>query len=160
MEHGCPGPLGSMCLLVMAWATNHQPSPRLTGLVLSWTFLPTQLMAPNNVNMASHTLPKVSPSLMIAACRTGLPGQGLLLLPVLGQICHLRPRLLQLAPARHEGMVVSLPHLWWRSPVFPNNTESQVDQVLVSLLGTRMVNVIGHSQMPLDLQGHSGCLVV
>ena len=35
MEQGHPGPLGSMCLSMMAWAINHQPSPRLTGLGLS-----------------------------------------------------------------------------------------------------------------------------
>ena len=33
-------------------------------------------------------------------------------------------------------------------------------QVLVSLPETGMVNAMGHYQMPLDLQGHSGCLVV
>ena len=40
----------------------HQSSPRLTGLVLSWACLLTQLMAPDKVNMASHTLPKLSSS--------------------------------------------------------------------------------------------------
>ena len=42
MEQGCPGPLGSMHSLVMAWAINHWPSPRLAGLMLSWACLPTQ----------------------------------------------------------------------------------------------------------------------
>ena len=44
--------------------------------------------------------------------------------------------------------------------VFPNNTESQAGQVLVSLPETGMVNAMGHYQMPLDLQGHSNHLVV
>ena len=36
-------------------------------------------------------------------------------------------------PAMHQVVVVLLCHLWWRSPVFPNNTKSQANQVLVSL---------------------------
>ena len=35
MEWGHPGPLGSMCLSVMAWVINCWSSPRLTGLELS-----------------------------------------------------------------------------------------------------------------------------
>ena len=34
---------------------------RLTGLVLSWACLPTQPMAPDNMNVTSCTLPKLSP---------------------------------------------------------------------------------------------------
>ena len=41
--------------------------------------------------------------LMIAACRTGWPGLGQSLLLLLGQICHLRPYLPQLAPVRCVG---------------------------------------------------------
>ena len=54
MEWGWPGPLGSMCPSVMTWGINCQPSPRLTGLVLSWACLPTQLMPPDNIDMVSH----------------------------------------------------------------------------------------------------------
>ena len=62
MEWGWPGPLGSMCPSVLAWMINYQPLPRLTGLALSWACLPTQLMVPDKVNVASHALPKLSPS--------------------------------------------------------------------------------------------------
>ena len=62
MEWGWPGPLGSMCPLVMAWAVNHLPSPRLTGLALSCVCLPTQAMTPDNVNVVSLTSPMLSPS--------------------------------------------------------------------------------------------------
>ena len=62
MEQGWPGPLGLMCPSVMVWVINHWPSPRLTGLVLSWACLPTQLMAPDSVNAVSHTSPDLSPS--------------------------------------------------------------------------------------------------
>ena len=94
--------------------------------------------------------------LTIAAHRAGWPnlGQSQQLL-----LCHLKPCLQQLAPAMHEVVVVSLFHLQWRLPVFPNNTESQAGQVLISLLETRMVNMMGHFQMPLGLLGHFGCMV-
>ena len=62
MEWGQPGPLGSICPSVMAWVINCWPSPRLTGLALSWACLPTQMMVPDKVNVASHTSPKLSPS--------------------------------------------------------------------------------------------------
>ena len=62
MEQGHLGPLGSMHCLVMAWLINHQPLSRLTGMALSWACLPTQLMAPDSMNAASHTSPKLSPS--------------------------------------------------------------------------------------------------
>ena len=62
IEQGHPGPLGSMHHLVMVWVINCQPSSRLTWLTLSWACLPTQLMAPDSVNMASHTSPKLNPS--------------------------------------------------------------------------------------------------
>ena len=61
-EWGCPGPLASTCHLVMAWAINHQPSHRLNALVLSLACLPTQLMAPDRVNMVSCASHKQSPS--------------------------------------------------------------------------------------------------
>ena len=98
--------------------------------------------------------------LMIATHRTEWPSLDLSLLPLSGQICYHIPRLPQLAPARCEGVVVLLPHIWWMSPVFPNNTKTQTNQVLVSLPETGMVNMKGCSQMPQDFQGHSGCLVV
>ena len=60
-EWGCPGPLASRCHLVMAWVISHQPSCKLNVLVLSWKCLPTQLMALNNINMASYALPRLSP---------------------------------------------------------------------------------------------------
>ena len=47
---------------VMVWTINCQPSPRVSWLVLSWSCLPTQLMAPDSVNMVSHASPKLSPS--------------------------------------------------------------------------------------------------
>ena len=62
MELGHPDPLCLMHPFVMVWAINHHPSPRLTRLTLSWACLPTQPMAPNSINMASHSLPKLSPS--------------------------------------------------------------------------------------------------
>ena len=119
-----------MCPLMIAWAINCQPSLRLTSLVLSWACLQTQLMTPDNVNVVSHASPKLSPS---PNHRTGRPNLGQLLQLLLGHLCHLKPCLPQLAPATHEGVVVSLLHLWWRSPVFPNSTESQASQVLASL---------------------------
>ena len=61
-EWGCPGPLASMHHLVMAWVINCWSSHKLTTLVLSWAYLPTQLMAPDSMNMASHASPKLSPS--------------------------------------------------------------------------------------------------
>ena len=61
MVQGHPGPLGSMCHLVMAWEINHRPSPRFTGLALSRLCLPTQLIAPDNVHAASWALPKLNP---------------------------------------------------------------------------------------------------
>ena len=61
-EHGWPGPLGLICPSVMAWVIYHLPSPRLMGLALSWACLPTHAIIPNNVNMASLTSPKLSPS--------------------------------------------------------------------------------------------------
>ena len=98
--------------------------------------------------------------LMTATCRRGwlCLGQSLQLLS--GQICHLKPSLLLLAPAMYEVVVVSLSHLWWKSPVFLNNTESWNNQVLVSLPETGMMNMMGYFQMPLYLQGHFGHLVV
>ena len=86
--------------------------------------------------------------LTIATHKHGGPTWTLLWL-LLGRICHLRPCLLQLMPVKHVEVVVLLPHLWSRSPVFPNNTESQASQVLVSLPETGMVNAMGHYQMPL-----------
>ena len=62
MEWGWPGPLGLMCPPVMAWVINCWPLLQLTGLALSWACLPTQPMAPNNVNVASWASPKLSPS--------------------------------------------------------------------------------------------------
>ena len=94
---------------------------------------------------------------MTIAHRTGQPNLGLSLWLLLGQLCHLIPYLPQLAPAMHGLKLVLLFYLWWRSPVFPGNTESQSSWV--SSLETRMVTGIGCSQMPLDLQGHSGHLV-
>ena len=108
-----------------------------------------------------HPTPHPDSVLLTTATHsTGWPSLGLLLLLLLGQICHLKPCLPQLVPALHEGVVVLLLHLWWRSPVFPNNTKSQADQVLVSFTETRMGNVMGYYQMPLDLQGHFGHLVL
>ena len=62
MEWRHPGPLGLMHPLVMAWAINCRPSPMLTGLVMSLACLPTQLVAPNSMNMMSHTSPRLSTS--------------------------------------------------------------------------------------------------
>ena len=62
IEGGHPGPLGSMCPSMMALAINCQPSPRFTGLVLSWAGLPTHARAPDNVNVPSLALTKLSPS--------------------------------------------------------------------------------------------------
>ena len=61
IEWGWPAPLGLMCPSVMAWEVSCWPSLRLAGLALSWTCLPTQLMAPDSVNTASHALPKLRP---------------------------------------------------------------------------------------------------
>ena len=161
MEQGQPGPLCLICPSVMAWAIYHWPSPRLNSLALSWACLPTQPMAPDSVNTASHASPKLGPSpndhLPIEQNQPCL-GQSLWLLS--GQICHLEPCLPWWAPAAHEEVVVSLPHLWWRSLVFPNNTKSQANWVVVFLTETGMVNMMGHYQMPLDLQDHFGHLVV
>ena len=54
IEWGHLGPLGSMHCSVMAWVINCQPSPKVTTLALSLACLPTQLMAPDSMNMASH----------------------------------------------------------------------------------------------------------
>ena len=75
--------------------------------------------------------------------KTGWPYLGLSLRLLLGQICHLRPCLPQLVPARHVEMVLLLFHLQSRSPVFRNNNMSQAGQVLVSLPETGMVNMMG-----------------
>ena len=91
--------------------------------------------------------------LMIGTCRTWWPYLGL-------SLCHLEPCLPQLVPVMHEGVVVSLLYLWWRSPVFPNNTKSQASQVLASFPETSMVNVMGCYQIPLDLQSYFVHLVV
>ena len=95
--------------------------------------------------------------LMTATHRTGLPDPGWSLWLLLGQLCHLKPCLPQLAPAMHEMVVVLLSHLWWRSAVFQNNTESQAGQVLVSLPETRVVIMVGHFQMKQHLHNNSGC---
>ena len=137
-------------LLVMAWVINCWPSPRLTRLVLRRACLPTQQMAPDKVNKAALTLPKLGPSPNITTHRTKWPGLGWSLLLLLGQICHLRPCLPLLTPARHVGVVVSFPHPWQRSPVFPSSTESQGSQVLVSSMATVMVNMIGCYQIPVS----------
>ena len=63
MEQGWSCLLASVCTLVLAWVINCQLLPRLTGLMLSWACLPTQLMAPDNVNVASHTSSRLNPSL-------------------------------------------------------------------------------------------------
>ena len=44
---GCPGPLPSMCHLLMAWVISCQSSHNLTLLTLSWACLLTQIMAPD-----------------------------------------------------------------------------------------------------------------
>ena len=62
IKWGWPGSLGSICPSVMAWGISYQPSPRFAGLALSWACLPTQLMAPDSINVESCTSPKVSPS--------------------------------------------------------------------------------------------------
>ena len=82
--------------------------------------------------------------LMITTHRTEWPCLAWSLQFLSGQICHLEPCLTWLAPATCEEVLVSLPHLWWRSLVFPNNTEPQANQVLVFLLETGMVIVMGH----------------
>ena len=46
----------------MAWVINCQPPHWLAGLALSWACLLTQLRAPDNINVASHASPKLSPS--------------------------------------------------------------------------------------------------
>ena len=95
--------------------------------------------------------------LMTITHGTGWPNLGLSLWLLLGQLCHLTPYLPQLAPAMHVMEVVLLYYLWWILPVFPGNTESQGSWV--SSPETGMVIKMGHSQMPLDLQGHSSCLM-
>ena len=62
MEQGQPGPLCLMCPSVMAWAINHLPLPRLTGLAVSCTGLPTHAIIPDNVNAMSLASPRLSPS--------------------------------------------------------------------------------------------------
>ena len=124
--------------------------------VLSWAHLLTQLMAPDSINTTSCALPN-SVLLMTATCRTGWLNQGQSLWLLLGQLCHLAPCLLQFAPAMHEMEVVLLSQLLWRSPVFPGSTESYGSQVPSSETG--IVIRMGHSQMPLDLQGHSSHLM-
>ena len=137
----------------LGWSTaSHQPG--LLVFLLSWACFPTELMAPDSWTWC---LVPCSISILLLAItihRKGWHclGQSLWLLS--GLICHLEPCLLWLEPATCERVVVSLLYLWWRSPIFPNNTESQADQVLVSLPETGMMNVMGCFQMPLDLQGH------
>ena len=97
--------------------------------------------------------------LMITACRTGWLDLAQSLWLLLGLLCHLEPCLLQLALAMHVVVVVSLFHLQWRLLAFPNNTQSQGSQVLASLLEIRMVNVMGHFQMPQGLLDHFSHLV-
>ena len=60
-EQGHPGPLASTHHSVMAWVINCWPSCILTALVLSWACLLTQLTTRDGVNVASHTLHKLSP---------------------------------------------------------------------------------------------------
>ena len=50
---------------------------QLTGLALSWACLPTQLLAPDSVNMVSLILPKLSPYPRDSLCRRGWPNWGL-----------------------------------------------------------------------------------
>ena len=124
-----------MCPSVMAWLISHQPQHKCDVPHLTQT-----------------------QSLLITAThRTGWPNLGRSLQLLLGQLCHVTPCLPQLAPARHEMEVVLLSCLLWRPPVFPGNTESHGNWV--SLPETWMVIGMGHSQMPLDLQGCSSCLV-
>ena len=122
MEQGWPGPLGAVCPSVMAWVISHQPSPRLTGLhwvglacQASWWLLTTWMWCltphPSSVLLLTTT-----------TCRTGWPNLGQSLWLLLGQLCHLEPCLPQLVPSMNEVVVVSLSHVWWRPPVFPNNT--------------------------------------
>ena len=98
--------------------------------------------------------------LMITAHRTGQPCLGWSIWLLSCQIYHLEWCLPLLVPAMCKVEMVSLCHLWWRSLVFPNNTKSQADWVLVSLLENGMVNVMGHFKMPLNLQDHFGHLLV
>ena len=94
---------------------------------------------------------------MTATHRTGQPDLGQSLWLLLGQHCHLAPCLPQLAPTMHEMGVVLLSHLPGRSPVFPGNTKSHGSWVSLPETGT--VIGMGHSKMPLGLQGHSSHLV-
>ena len=102
-----------------------------------------------------HLTPHPDPVLLLMTVihRTGWPKLGLSLQLLLGQLGHLAPCLPQLAPAMHVMEVVLLFCPWWRSPVFPGNTECQGSWVSLPETG------MGCSQMPLDLQGHSGHLV-
>ena len=108
-----------------------------------------------------HLMPHPNSVLLLttATHKSGWPNLGQSLWLLLGQLCHLKPCLPQLMPAMHEMVVVLLSHLWWRSPVFPNNNYSQASQVLVSLPETSMVIMMGCFQMPLDLQGHLSCFM-
>ena len=160
MEWGGQTPL-VQCVLQwwFGWSTaSHHPGL----LVWHWVGLVCQ---PNwwlltRLTWYPMPCPQSALLLMIAACRTGQPDLGQSLWLWLGQPCHLKLCLQQLEPAMHEVVVMLLSHLQWRFPVFPNNTESQVGQVLVSLLKIGMVSMMGCSQMPLGLQGHSSHLVV
>ena len=154
MEQGHPDPLGLMCLLVMAWMINCQPSSRHTGSALIWACLPTKAMAPDNVNATSLASPRLSPSPNNhhPYNRTAWPRPETR--SSVKQLCHLKPCLPWLAPAMHEVVVALLSHLQWRLPVFPNNTNSQASQVLVSFPETGMVNVMGCFQIPLGLPDH------
>ena len=74
-----------------------------------------------------HFMPHPSSVLLptTTAHKTGWPDLHWSLQLLLGQLCHLKPCLQQLAPAMHEIVVVLLSHLQWKSPVFSENTKSQ-----------------------------------
>ena len=67
--------------------------------------------------------------LTVISHRTGWPDLGLSLQLLLGHLCHLTPCLPQLVPAMCLMEVVLLSHLWWKSPIFPGNIESQGGQI-------------------------------
>ena len=112
LECGCPGPLAPIQHSVMAWVITHQPSHVVKGSVARCANLPTQVLAPVSVNMASLTLPKFRPSPRDHLHRRGQLSLGPLLPLWWGHSWHVIAYLPPLALSRHEVMEAYLLFLW------------------------------------------------
>ena len=125
-----------------------------------WTCLPTQLMAPDSLNVMSHPAQAKSLLLEIVFHKTGWLNLGPSLLLLLDQICCLKTPSSTTGTCQtcgdHGVVPPSSVEIIWISKQY----QVSGNQAFASQLATGMVNGTGCHQMTPSLWGHSSCSVV